>query len=202
MKPIFFASLFLRAPADDEGSDHGGGAAAPDAATALAAIANPTLTMTQRLSIAAKALQGIDPTNQLAAVQAELATAQQALAAKDAELTTAKAGLETAQQQITALQADVQALETSTAQIAQENTDLKAKEQDLEKRAERKSREAVAALGFPANQLPAKTPVGASQEEQLADLDAKAAATKDPVEKGRLAGLRFNLMFPAQGGPN
>jgi hypothetical protein len=59
--------VLLRNAASADGSDNGGGDAPIDPAAAIAAIEDKTLPMSQRLSVALKALQGIAPAEQLPA---------------------------------------------------------------------------------------------------------------------------------------
>jgi len=140
-------ALFLLAEASETPPAGGGDQTPVDPAAAIAAIEDATVPMSQRLGLALKALKGIPPTEQFATVQTELTTTKATLATKEKELADANA-------RVIALQADVTTFETSNARLEQENKDLKAKEQDLEKRSEAKSKEKLAALGFPASNLP------------------------------------------------
>lgn len=174
--------MMLRAPEQDGGEGGGGGgggdtqATDPFAAieTAKAAMENKTLPMSQRFSVAMKAFAGVGPTTQFAAVQAELTTTKATLATKEAEL-------KTAQDELTAARADVATLEAANAKLETENAALQAKEQDIEKRAAAKSKEHVAALGFPAGQLPASTQTVpdevAADEKALSEALAKPGLT-------------------------
>lgn len=147
--------LGLRKPADDEGGEGGGGGTeALDPQKALEQIEDKTLTLGQRLGIAAKALRGIDPTNQLAAVKQSLKDTQDKLSAKETELGSLQAKLAAATKELEARQADVTALESSNASLEKEKAALVAKEQDLEKRADAKAKDKVAGLGFAGNKLP------------------------------------------------
>lgn len=53
----------------------------------------------------------------------------------------------------------------------------------------------LTALGISRKELPPKQPQGSSKEDKLADLAAKAAATTDPVEKGKLAAQQWDEMW-------
>jgi vacuolar-type H+-ATPase subunit I/STV1 len=170
---------FLRKEASEEGEGGGGGEKTPTAAEALAAVEDPTMTMSQRLKVAAQALRGIDPTNQLAALQSQLQTAKESLAAKETELAGVQAELGTTKQRVAALEGDVKTLEQS-------NADLQAKEQDLEKRAAEKAKEQVRSVGIKAAKLPKST-----DDEKVPATGAKAAleafqAEKDPDKKAAL----------------
>ena len=149
--------MMLRAPASEEDPGGGGGGkqeqtlALPDA---IKAIEDKTLPMSQRLGVALKALQGVDPTGQLATVKAELDKAKLDLSARDADLVTVRADLATANKQIAALQSDVSEADKARATAEKTAQDLQAKEQNLETRAEAKVKEKMAALGFPTSKLP------------------------------------------------
>lgn len=144
----------LRSPASEDG-DGGGGDGKVDLAAAVAQIEDKTLPISQRLGVAVQALKGIDPTQQLATIKQQLTDANATLALRDGEITRLKAELDTAQRTLTARDKDVTDLEAANAQLETEAQNLRAKEQDLDKRAGQKSKEHVAALGFPASQLPA-----------------------------------------------
>ncbi len=146
--------MILRSPAGEEG-DAGGGCGSQasedkpvDAAEALAAVENKTLPMSERLSVAAKALRGIPPAEQFTKVKADLDAA-------NAQLATVRGDLEAANKQITALQADVKQVEDANAKLEQTNKDLAAKEQDLNKRASEQAKQIARGIGIDANQLPA-----------------------------------------------
>ena len=145
----------------DPGKASGGGIA-----EAIAAIEDKTMPVSQRLGVAIKALQGIDPTNQLAKVQADLQTATKSLGERDATIATLQGELEAAQNQITALQTDVADHEKAAAAAEQRAKDAEAKEQDLEKRGDAKAKEKLGTLGFPASRLP-----GESDKMSQADED-------------------------------
>lgn len=176
--------MMLRSPEKDgsEGGGGGGGKADDTQAvdpmeaikTAQAALENKTLPMSQRFAVAMNAFKGVGPTAQYAAVQAELTTTKATLATKEAEL-------KTAQEELTAARADVTSLEASNAKLETENAALQAKEQDIDKRAAAKSKEHVAALGFPAGQLPASTQTApddvAADEKSLSEALAKPGLT-------------------------
>lgn len=149
-------------PADPAKASGGG------IAEALAAIEDKTLPMSQRLGVALKALQGIDPTNQLAKVQADLQTATKSLGERDATIAQLQGQLEAAQKQISALQADVADHEQAAAAAEQRAKAAEAKEQDLEKRAEAKAKEKMNTIGFPAARLPTES-TKLSQADEDAD---------------------------------
>ena len=174
--------MLLRGPVGKEGEENGGGGKADDRpvdpAAAIAAIEDKTLPMSQRLSVALKALQGQAPAEQFATVKTELATAQ-------AQLKTANADLATAQARVTALEADVSSLEQSNAALEAENKTLKAAEQDLEKRASAKAKIIAQSVGIEASKLPGAkdTPPPASGSKGAYEAFAKE---KDPDKKSEL----------------
>lgn len=178
-------SITLREQASEEGAG-GGGGTVPTPAEALQTIEDRTMPMSQRLTVAANALKGIDPTNQLAALKAELNQARSDLKASGEQITKLKAELETAQKQITALEADAAEHEKALAAAEKEAADLRAKEQDIDKRANSKSKERLGALGFPSSQAPAASdkPTAA---DALEDLRASFKAETDPAKKSKLA---------------
>ena len=149
--------MFLRSPASDDGHDNGGGEGGSqaddkvDVATALAAIEDKTLPMSQRIGVAMKALRGIPPAEQFAKVQKDLEAA-------NASLAIVRGDLEAANKQIAALQADVKQLEDANAKLEKDNADLKAKETDLDKRASEQAKQIVRGVGVQASEMPvAKT---------------------------------------------
>jgi hypothetical protein len=121
---------------------------------AIKAIEDKTMPMAQRLTVAVKALQGVDPTGQLATVKADLDTAKTDLTTRDAEITKLKADLDLANQRITALESDVASADQARADAEKTSADLQAKEKDVAKRADALAKEKIAALGFNSNQLP------------------------------------------------
>lgn len=148
----------LRKEASEE-SDGGGGEGAKagdklDLTAAIAKLEDKTLPISQRLGVAIQALKGIDPTQQLAGIKQQLADANATVALRDGEITKLKADLATAQQTLAAREKDVTDLEAANARLETEAKDLRAKEQDIDKRAGQKSKEHVASLGFPAAKLP------------------------------------------------
>lgn len=194
MRPLFSILPFLLASATDPATPGappttGGAAEAVDPAEALKAIQDKTLPMSQRLDVAFKALKGIDPTNQLAAVKQKLADAEALVKTRDGELATANDALAAAKKELAAREADVKNLEASNAQLALANKDLAAKEQSIDKRATAMANEKVAALGFPAGKLPAandEIPGDVPQtEEQLEE-----ALKKCKTQQERSAMLR------------
>lgn len=146
--------IILRSPAGDEGDAGGGGGQQAsddkpvDAAEALAAVENKTLPMSERLSVAAKALRGIPPAEQFAKVKMDLHAA-------DNTIILLKGTLEDKNKQIAALQADVKQLEDANAKLEQTNKDLAAKEQDLNKRASEQAKQIARGIGIEAKELPA-----------------------------------------------
>lgn len=183
----------LRTPlfnaASDDGSENGGaGAVSVDLAAAIAQVENRTLPMGQRLASALAALQGIDPTNQLAAIQEQLTQAQARTTELEQQLSTAQADLVTVRAELAAREQDVNDLQTRNAELEQANADLTAREQDLEARADAKAAEKVAALGFPANRLPAANGQQATEgEEKIAELREQLAKETDPGKRGKIA---------------
>lgn len=163
--------LGLMNAAKDDGSENGGGAKADDEVitpeAAIVSLKDGTLTMSQRLGVALKALQGIPPAEQFTKVQADLATA-------NADLTRVKGELDTATKRVTALEADVKGLEESNAALEKTNKDLQAKEQDLDKRASEKAKLIARSVGFDASKLPAAQ---TGDETQLSAEDRIRALT-------------------------
>lgn len=183
----------LRTPlfnaASDDGSENGGAAASTvDLSAVIAQVENRTLPMSQRLSSAVAALRGIDPTNQLAAVQEQLTQAQARATELEQQLSTAQADLVTARAELAAREQDVTDLQARNAELEQANADLTAREQDLETRADAKAAEKVAALGFPAGRLPAANGQQATEgEEKIAELREQLAKETDPGKRGKIA---------------
>ena len=197
----------LRTPlfnaATDDGSENGGAGAAPvNLAEVIAQVENRTLPLGQRLSTAAKALRGIDPTNQLAAIQEQLTQAQARTTELEQQLSTAQADLVTVRAELAAREQDVNDLQTRNAELEQANADLTAREQDLEARADAKAAEKVAALGFPANRLPAANGQQAAEgEEKIAELREQLAKETDPGKRGKIA-LEIKQVLAAMHGTN
>lgn len=164
----------LRAPASEGGDGGGDGPKADDKidlAKAVAQIEDKTLPLSQRLSVAVQALKGIDPTQQLAGIQQKLTDANASITLKDGEITKLKADLATAQQTLAAREKDVTDLEAANAALETEAKDLRAKEQDIDRRAGQKSKERVASLGFPAAKLPGSEPASEkSAEDRIREL--------------------------------
>lgn len=178
MAGLMGAPFMLR----DKAGEHeggGGGDGAPDVATALAEIQDTTLPMSQRLGIALKALGGIDPTNQLAKIQADLTEVQGQLVARDSELAQVRGELETANKQIEALTTDVTEAQAATAAAETRAKELQAKEQDLQKRVDAKVKEELAAKGFPAAKLPAASENMPDKEMGRAAFDKLSASEQN-----------------------
>lgn len=160
--------------------------AAPDAVgipDAIKAIEDKTLPMSQRLGVALKALQGVDPTGQLADIKGKLKIADESITAKDGEITNLKSEIANLKAQITALQTDVKNHDDERAKAEKKASDLEAKEQDLDKRAEAKAREKVAALGFPASKLP-KADDKLNGDDARKDLLAQLEKAATPEARG------------------
>lgn len=199
MRPLFAILPFLMTAATDPATP-GAPPTTPGADTPLAPaealkkVEDGTIPFSQRLKIAADALRGIGPTDQFAAVQQQLTTANETLAARDQEITRLNGLLTTANTNVADLEARNVTLET-------EAKELRSKEQDIQKRATALGKETIAALGFPAAQLPAASEeaTGASSDEQIAALQKKMEATTDPKEKGRLAQQVWDLATGGQG---
>jgi hypothetical protein len=207
LNPLMLGSLgcvgaiMLRTPAGDEGESGGGGAKAEDKldlATAIAQVEDRTLPMGQRLSIAAKVMKGIDPTQQLSSIQKQFTDAQAAITLKDAEIAKLKADLTTAQQSLAARDTDVTQLEAANAQLEKDKLSLTAKEQDIEKRSASKSKEHLASLGFPAAKLPA------ADNKEHAEVPATRAALEEQMATLKTANERSELLkkFRAQHAAN
>lgn len=147
---------------------------------AIKAIEDKTLLMSQRLGVALKVLQGIDPTGQLATIKADLDKAKTDLTARDGDITKLKADLDAANKRITAMEADVKTHDEDRAKAEKEAADLRAKEQDLEKRAAARANEKIAALGFSSSKLPAATdkPAGGAYADALEEY----AKITDPLK--------------------
>lgn len=195
----------LRTPlfnaAADDGSENGG-AAPVNPAEALAKIEDRTLPMGQRLSVAAQALRGIDPTNQLAAVQERLTQAEATNATLQAQVEQANAERDTARAELSAREQDVADLQARNAELEQANADLSAKEQDITKRADALVAERIAALGFPAVRLPASSSQQQAEgAERIAELRAQIAKETDPQKRGELA-MEIRKIQSAQQGKN
>jgi septal ring factor EnvC (AmiA/AmiB activator) len=198
----------LRTPlfnaAADDGSENGG-AAPVNPAEALAKIEDRTLPMGQRLSVAAAALRGIDPTNQLAAVQERLTQAEATNATLQAQVEQANAERDTARAELSAREQDVTDLQARNAELEQANADLTAREQDITTRADAMVAERIAALGFPAERLPAATNQQQTEgAERIAELREQVDKEKDPKKRGALlAELRaLSAEKPAAHGAN
>ena len=159
----------------------------PTVADAIHAIDDKTLTISQRLSVAANALRGIDPTGQLANIKAELDKAKLDLSARDEEITTLKASLADLEKQVTAREKDLEAADA--ARVAAEKTaaDLQAKEQDLDKRASAKAKEKLGALGIASTELPKADNKPAGDEKA----EAQAAIRKLSGTQRTKAALYF-----------
>jgi hypothetical protein len=153
---------------------------------AIKAIEDKTMPVSQRLGVALKALQGVDPTGQLATIKAELEKAKQGLESKDADFTKIKAELDAAKKQVLALEQDVKDQDAARIEAEKKLAEIEAKEKDLDKRADDKSKEKIRALGFSAKQLPpASDKITASQD--LEDLRAEFSKETDALKKGQLA---------------
>jgi cell division protein FtsB len=193
----------LNAAADD-GSENGGAAAAPvNLAEVIAQVKNPALTFSQRLSFALGALQGIDPTNELNAARDRVIEGLKATNEKLVELGE-KGNLEMAnlREQITAREQDVTDLQARNAELEQTNADLSAREQDITARANKLVAERIAALGYPAERLPASTnQQQAEGAERIAELREQIAKETDPQKRGELA-LQIREIQSAQHGKN
>lgn len=179
--------MILRSPAGEEGDAGGGGGSQAsddkpvDAAEALAAVENKTLPMSERLSVAAKALRGIPPAEQFAKVKMDLHAA-------DNTIILLKGTLEDKNKQITALQADVKQLEDANAKLEQTNKDLAAKEQDLNKRASEQAKQVVRGIGIEASKLPAATAAGEKLQGPAneAELESRLKEAKSQKERSQL----------------
>lgn len=147
---------------------------------AIRAIEDNTMPMKQRLGVALKALQGVDPTGQLTTIKAELDKANLDLKAKALEFTNVSAELETAKKQIAALQKDVEDNDAARIDAERKLKEVEAKDKDIDKRAQQQANEKVAALGFPSAKLPVADAKAASGTYEEA-LEAYSKIT-DPVK--------------------
>ncbi len=176
----------LRSKAGEEGEDNGGGEPL-DPKAALAKVEDNSLTMGQRLKIAASALRGIDPTGQLGAVNQKLTDVQATLSAKETELAQVQATLAGVQKELSARQADIAGLEASVVKLEAEKKDLLAKEQNLENRAEAKAKEKVASLGFDGSKLPGSQQASDKEVPQTrAELEAAMEKATNMKERQEL----------------
>lgn len=140
----------------DEAGEHATGGGGPVAVDdAIRAISDTSMTMSQRLSVAMQALKGVDPTNQLATIKADLDKARADLAARDTEVTDLKAAVEKLNTKLAARDEDVKQADEARAAAEKRTQELEAKEQDLEKRALAKSKEKLGAIGIASTDLPA-----------------------------------------------
>jgi hypothetical protein len=185
MAGLMGAPFMLR---DKAGEHEGGGGGAPDVATALEKLADSTMPMSQRLSVAVQALKGVDPTNQLAKIQADLTDVQGQLTARDSELAQVKGELETANKRIEALTTDVTDAQTATAAAETRAKELQSKEQDLQKRVDAKVKEELAAKGFPAAKLPD------SSDKMQTELPKSRAELEDKLKECKTQGERSALL--------
>lgn len=185
---MFGLPMMLR----DEASDSGEGGGGIDTAAALAKVEDRTLTMSERLSIAAKALRGIDPTNQLATVNADLTQARADLAERDATISQLQNDLQTANARIASLEQDVKQADQARAAAETEATTLRAAEQDLDKRAKALAKEQLGALGIASNQLPKTDP-------KAGEIDDKKAAETAILELKGSRRIEAALHFKQHG---
>lgn len=172
------AGLGLMAAAGGEGQENGGGEKKEDEkpidpAAALAQGMDEKLTIKQRINAMASALKGIPPAEQFTKLSADLAASQAEVTRLTAELATTKATLAARVQ-------DLDALDKEKIAIATERDDLKAKEQDLEKRADAKAKEKVSALGFPAANLVPTTEQSSALATTYAEAVEAYGKIKDP----------------------
>lgn len=119
----------------------------------------------------------------------------QSIEAKNGELADALAKVTELEGKLSARDQEITDLKaTHTQELATRDTEI------TQLQAEASSvRDQLAALGVPPKQLPPKVPAAStSKAEQLADIQAQIAASKDPLEKGRLAAKEWELAF----GPN
>jgi septal ring factor EnvC (AmiA/AmiB activator) len=198
----------LRTPlfnaAADDGSENGG-ATPVNPAEALAKIEDRTLPMGQRLSYAAAALRGLGPIHQVAAVQEQLTQAEATNATLQAQVEQANAERDTARAELAAREQDVTDLQARNAELEQANADLTAREQDITTRADAMVAERIAALGFPAERLPAASnQQQAEGAERIAELREQVEKEKDPKKRGALlAELRaLSAEKPVEHGKN
>jgi chromosome segregation ATPase len=112
------------------------------------------------------------------------------LAEVNASLTTANADLVTLREQLAAAAAEKVTLQ------AEHETALAAKENELTERVSKGVVEAMAAIGVPESQLPARSggPAANDFDAQITEINEQIAATTDPMEKGRLASKVIELM--------
>lgn len=137
------------------------------------------LTIGQQIkaALAAKA----DLQAKIAAHESTIAERDASIATKDAEITKLKADLAARDAKITSLEADAAAVNAALEAHKTEVAALKTKDSDLDKRAEAKAKEKVAALGFPASKLPAAD-AKVNGESSYADALQEYAKITDPAK--------------------
>lgn len=177
--------MFLRPPlmeAEDDvppGSGGGGKGDGPQA----------TMTIAQRFVAAASLIAKGEKA--VADLNATIDQLTSDVSARDATITELQGNLTAANERVAALEAEAKATEDALKAIETESEKLKAKEADVEKRADSKAKEKVAALGFPAGKLPAATsdnPGEVSAEDQIRKLrgSERIRAGIEFKQKGKL----------------
>lgn len=163
------------------------GAPAPVAAEPQIADDPVKLTIGQRLSAALASKESL---------QTKIVEQGNTLTEQAATITDLQAQLTWATAKVAQLEADAAEVETALHAAEAESATLKAQA----KTAAQLANEKVAALGFPAAQLPAASASisAATDEEQIADLTKKLEASKDPGERGRLSQQIWDLASKGQ----
>lgn len=192
----------LFAAADDAPSGGGGNspavtspaADAPKLAEEFAAADPAKMTIAQRISAAGGILAKGDA--HISTLNTRIADHEKSIAAKDKEIAELKDKLEAAEKKVTKLEAEAKEISDAMAKIETEAKELKSKEQDLDKRAEAKSKEKLGAIGFPSSQAPAASDKATAGDE-IADIRAAFKAETDPAKKGALAAKLRELQAKA-----
>ena len=183
----------LFAAADDAPTGGGGTSPSPTTAPSAEALklaeefaaADPAkMTIAQRIAAAGGILAKGDA--HISTLNTRIADHEKSIAAKDKEIAELKDKLEAAEKKVTKLEAEAKEISDAMAKIETEAKELKSKEQDLDKRAEAKSKERLGAIGFPSAKAPAASDKPTA-EDSLDDLRARFKAESDPMEKGKLA---------------
>lgn len=116
-------------------------------------------------------------------LEASLAEVNQSLSLANADLATLREQLATAETQIATLKAE-------------HETAMKAKDEEVTELVNKGVIDAMAAIGVPAADLPARTngPAANDFDARIEGLNEQIAATKDPGEKGKLASQVLEVM--------
>jgi chromosome segregation ATPase len=141
------------------------------------------LTFSQRLSALVKGKETL--TAEIGTHKATIATHEAAIAGHVTTIEARDATIAELQTKITTLEAENAEFRAAIEASEKEVTTLQSQEQDIDKRAEGKSKEKLAALGFPSTALPGTTEKIAAESGSAALL-AKFQAEQDPDAKATL----------------